>query len=271
LNDPHLKEAVESAQADANEDLRKESLKFQSQLRPSGALGELASALQRGSLGEKQAALGALGSLDSKGADALLLDWTTKLVNGQVPAELQVDVLEAAGKRENPEIKAKLEAYQAALAKKDPLAPFRVSLFGGNAADGKKIFFERVDAACVRCHKIAGQGSEGGEVGPELTHVASRRDRDYILESIAFPNKQIAQGFESLLVTTKDGTSFAGIVKSETDSELVLNSPEDGIVKIKKSDITRREKGLSSMPEGLAVLLGPRDLRDVVEFLSTCK
>jgi len=29
--------------------------------------------------------------------------------------------------------------------------------------DGKKIFFERPEAACVRCHKIIGQGSEGGQ------------------------------------------------------------------------------------------------------------
>jgi quinoprotein glucose dehydrogenase len=85
------------------------------------------------------------------------------------------------------------------------------------------------------------------------------------------PNKQIAKGFESQLVTTKDGTSFAGVVKSETASELVLNSPEDGIVTIKKADITARERGLSSMPEGLSTLLSRRDLRDLVEYLSSLK
>src|SRR5205085_5591078 len=124
------------------------------------------------------------------------------------------------------------------LPKDDPLAPFRISLYGGNAQDGKKIFFERAEAACVRCHKIVGQGSEGGEVGPELTHVGSQKPREYILESVLFPNKEIAQGFESLLVTTKDGTSYAGVVKANNADEVILNSPEDGIVKIKAANIT---------------------------------
>jgi quinoprotein glucose dehydrogenase len=271
LHDSRLKDAVQSAQADSNEDLRKEALKFQSEIQPSGALAEISHALQNGTTGEKQAALGALGSLADKGADDLILQWLDKEIAGNVPKELQLVVLDAAAKRDNPAIITKLQSFEAKLAKESPLGTFNVSRYGGNAADGKKIFFERAEAACVRCHKIVGQGSEGGEVGPELTHVGTRRDREYILESIVSPNKQIAQGFESLLVTTKDGTTFAGVVKSQSPTELVLNSPEDGIVKIKVSDIKTRERGLSAMPEGLATLLGRHDVRDLVEFLSSCK
>jgi quinoprotein glucose dehydrogenase len=201
----------------------------------------------------------------------LLTGWVDRLVKGEVPAEMQLDVIEAASKRDSAEMKAKLQAFEAKFAKEDELAPYRVALSGGNIEDGKKIFFERAEAACVRCHKIAGQASEGGEVGPELTKVGATKDRSYILESIVFPNKNIAEGFQSVLVTTKDGTSFAGVVKSETDAELVLNSPEDGIVKVKKADITARERGISSMPEGLGTLLSRRDLRDLVEFLSSLK
>ena len=108
-------------------------------------------------------------------------------------------------------------------------------------------------------------------VGPELTKIGAAKDRTYLLESIVFPNKHIAEGFQSVLVTTKDGTSFAGVVQSESDTELVLNSPEDGIVKVKKADITARERGLSGMPEGLATLLSRRDLRDLIEYLASLK
>jgi quinoprotein glucose dehydrogenase len=69
----------------------------------------------------------------------------------------------------------------------------------------------------------------------------------------------------------KDGTSFAGVVQSQNDTELTLNSPEDGIVEIKKADISGRERGLSSMPEGMTNLLTRRDLRDLVEYLSSLK
>jgi len=43
------------------------------------------------------------------------------------------------------------------------------------------------------------------------------------------------------------------------------------VVTVKKSDITERRKGLSAMPDGLADLLSPRELRDLVEYLSGLK
>jgi quinoprotein glucose dehydrogenase len=271
LHDSRLAEALQSAQADPAEELRREALKHQSEFRPADAIAQIETVLQNGTIGEKQTALGTLGSMTNKEADEILATWLNKLADGQVPKELQLDVLDAAEKRKSVTIKAKLQSWNASIPKNDPLAPFRVSLYGGNAQDGKKIFFERAEAACVRCHKIVGQGSEGGEVGPELTHVGSTKPREYILESIIFPNKQIAQGFDSLLVTTKDGTSYAGVVKADTADEVILNSPEDGIVKLKKSNITSRERGLSAMPEGMVTLLSKHDLRDLVEFLSSCK
>jgi len=83
------------------------------------------------------------------------------------------------------------------------------------------------------------------------------------------PNRQIAPGFESVLVTLKNGATYAGVVKSENPEQLVINSPEDGLVPVNKSDIQSREKGLSPMPEGIAQILSRQDLRNLVEFLSS--
>ena len=121
---------------------------------------------------------------------------------------------------------------------------------------------------CIRCHKA---GGDGGEVGPDLKGIASRRTREYILESIVYPNKHFAEGYESLVVTLKNGTTYAGTVKSESAEELELNSPEDGLVKIKKANIQTRERGLSGMPEEIRQVLSKHELRDVVEFLWTLK
>ena len=251
--------------------MRKEALRFESKLKPSNAIEQIANKLRDGTIGEKQGALGTLAAMNDPAADQLLNSWMDKLMKGDVAKELQLDVLDAASKRNNPDLKAKLAAYEAKVAKGDQLEPYRVALYGGNKEEGRKIFFERPEAACVRCHKIKGDTTEGGEVGPELTHVGSRQNRDYILESIVLPNKKIAEGFQTLIVTTKDGTAYAGIVKAENNSELILNSPEDGIVTIKKSDITSRQQGQSSMPEGLAAILSKQDLRNLVEYLAELK
>jgi quinoprotein glucose dehydrogenase len=269
LDDPRLAEMIEFAQNDSSEELRKAALRFQSRLKPSGALEQIQKTLDSGTVGEKQSALATLGTMSDKAASNLLFDWLEKLDHEQVPDELQLDVLDAAAQQQDPALKAKLETVEKNLSRGGDLAPFRVTLHGGNAVEGRRIFFERPDTACVRCHKIAGQVGEGGEVGPDLTHIGAQKDREYLLESIVAPNKQIAQGFQSLLVATRDGAAFAGLVTSETPAELVLNSPEDGVVTIKKSDITAREPGLSSMPEGLSALLSRRELRDLIEYLSS--
>ncbi len=267
-NDAKLAEAVEIAAADEHEILRKEALPLQAKLKPANAENPLEKALATGTIGEKQSALAALGELKDEQADKILGEWLDNLLAGKVATELQLDLLEAAAQRNNAEIKSKLEKFKASRSEKDDLSNFRECLAGGDAAEGKKIFFEKVEASCVRCHKI---GSEGGEVGPNLSKIGGEKPREYLLESIVVPNKQIAPGFESVLVTLKNGTAYAGILKTETETELTLNSPEDGIVKVAKKDIDKRERGLSGMLPELAQVLSKRDLRNVVEFLASQK
>src|SRR4030095_3757897 len=130
----------------------------------------------------------------------------------------------------------------------DDLRSYRECVVGGDAEEGRKVFLEKVEASCVRCHKFNG---EGGEVGPEITGIGGRKDRSTIVESIVFPTKPIAEGFESVIVTLKNGTSYAGQLKSESPQILEINSPEDGLIPIRKADIKIRERGLSGMPEEL--------------------
>ena len=181
---------------------------------------------------------------------------------------MPVTLLNAAAAR--PALKPLVAKWEAALPKaaENDLNPWKVCLTGGNADDGKKVFLEKAEVSCVRCHKI---NAEGGEVGPELTGVVGRKDREYVLRSILYPNSEIAQGFESLLVTLKNGTTYGGIIKAETPDELQILSPEDGPLKLKKSDIVSREKGLSGMPEGFGTILTKQELRNLVEFLASTK
>jgi quinoprotein glucose dehydrogenase len=268
FNDPLMLEAVHLALADKNEALRREGTKLQAQLKPADAVTQLKAILERGSRGEKQTALQTLATLSNDDADQVLSQWMDKMLARQVPLELQLDVWDAARKRSTPTLAEKMKQYDAARPASDRLRFFREAMAGGDAADGRKIFFERPEASCVRCHKING---EGGDVGPDLTHVAAQKDREYLLESLVFPNATIAAGFETVIVTLKNGAAYAGIIKSENESTLEINSPEEGLLRLKKTDIQSRDKGLSAMPEELGQALSKQDLRDVMEFLSQLK
>jgi quinoprotein glucose dehydrogenase len=266
LNHPRLAEAVKEAQADDNELIRKEANRISTRLRPDTAIAQIRSVLEKGSVPEKQGALSSLALMSDAGVESILSGLLDKLLAGQLPRELELELFEAVAKSSSSSLHEKLKKFQENNAGKQ--GDFRQVLFGGNAESGKKIFFDRPEASCLRCHKVE---DEGGDVGPVLTGISARQTREYLLESMIQPNATIAPGFETLLVVLKNGNSYAGVFKSENESELVINSPEDGVVKIAKADIKTRARGSSGMPDGLGEILSQRDLRDLVEYLASLK
>src|SRR5690606_27420530 len=122
-----------------------------------------------------------------------------------------------------------------------PLAPYRFTLAGGDAEAGRKIFFEREDVACVRCHQSGLEA--GGEVGPKLAGLASRVTPEYILESIVNPNAHIAAGFENIMVETKAATLVAGVITSVYNDNLVITSTESGLVTFPGADVKSGQRG----------------------------
>ncbi|MEO5804851.1 MAG: c-type cytochrome, partial [Verrucomicrobiota bacterium] len=264
-----LPKAVEFALADSNRDLRREGIKSVALLAPEQTPLLLEKLLATETdLRINQTAFATLGKLTNAAAAEVLHRQLDLLLAGKIAPELQLDLLDAAEKHSDSRIVESLKRYKASLPQNNSLAEFLVALVGGDAVRGKKIFHEREDVACLRCHAIKGVG---GNVGPDLNGIATRQSRGYLLESILEPNKQIAPGFENIVVTLKNGTAAAGLVKSEDKNELVLNSPEDGIVRIKKEEIEKRERGLSSMPEGMTKVLTQFELRDLIEFLANLK
>ncbi|MEW6305215.1 MAG: HEAT repeat domain-containing protein [Verrucomicrobiota bacterium] len=215
-----------------------------------------------------QAAYTALGELREPAADEVLKHHLEQLQAGKIRPELRLDLLDAARKRAAPVVKQLVAAYESAKSQSDPLAHYREALAGGDAATGRKIFFERADVECLRCHQIRGNG---GIVGPALDGIGKKQAREYLLESIVFPNKHIAPGFENVTLVMKSGTSYAGVLKQETEQEVVIESGEDGRLTLKKGDIASRQRGLSAMPETIGAALSKRDLRDLVEYLASLK
>ena len=228
-------------------------------------VGEL---FKTGTDADKKAILESLGASDRGIGDSILGDVMDSLLAGSLPVSLQLDLLEAAQKSKSPAVAEKLKAFEAKRDKKDPLANWLETFEGGDAARGKKVFFEKSSVSCVRCHKI---GTEAVVVGPDLSAPNVKRDRRHIVESILLPNAQISPGFDSVLLKLKGNVTVGGIFKKETDDMVILVDPNEGEQEFEKSEIVSRSKGLSAMPEGFDKLLTKRELRDLVEFLGTLK
>jgi quinoprotein glucose dehydrogenase len=268
LKDERLPQALRLALADTDPRLRTEGRRVLARVRPEEALGSLKAALADGALTERQGALATLGEMKGPAADQVLAEWLDRLLAGQVDAEVQLDLLEAAAKRPAAEVKRKLAAYEAARPKNDAVAAYREALAGGDAEAGRNLFFHKAEVSCTRCHKVKG---DGGDVGPDLTGVGARQKREYLLESIVDPNKQIAKGFETVVLVLMDGHIVSGIVKEETGKEVRLMTAEGKLVTVKKDDIDERQAGKSAMPADIVKSLTKAELRDLVEFLASLK
>ena len=64
---------------------------------------------------------------------------------------------------------------------------------------------------------------------------------EYILESLVYPNKKIAAGFESTDLKLHSGTFVTGIVKKETDKELTLINADGQTISVETADIDPAE------------------------------
>jgi putative heme-binding domain-containing protein len=69
-------------------------------------------------------------------------------------------------------------------------------------------------------------------------------------------------------VETKDGTTLAGLITSETDNSITMRAVGGLDSKIEKDSITKREKMSASLMTALAPAMTEKQLVDLVEYLS---
>ncbi len=135
----------------------------------------------------------------------------------------------------------------------------------GDATRGRELFrSDRLD--CVRCHETAAAGRSRG--GPNLAAILRRQTPTQVVESIRFPDRTIAQGFESERVRIRDGLEVVGLVVSEANAKVTVLLG-DGVRKAfhRGEVLDRAPRPGSIMPPGKSLTL--EELRDLLAYLGT--
>ncbi|HTL59697.1 MAG TPA: PVC-type heme-binding CxxCH protein [Candidatus Limnocylindrales bacterium] len=149
---------------------------------------------------------------------------------------------------------------------KDQIASYAALIRNGegNPYEGRKLF----GMSCGLCHTLFGQG---GHIGPDLTPY-KRDDLDTILLNIVNPNAEIREGYETYLVTTKDGRTLSGLL-ADKDTHVVVLRGLDGINQTLPLEQIEEMKsaGLSLMPEGLLNGLREQQVRDLFAYLRSAQ
>ena len=268
LKSPEMKNSVEISLKDADPLVRSEARRVLVSVDPVRGVKSLDEIMNGDSISEQQAAVATLASLKRDDADAVIGSGLDKLLKGSLPPALLLDLIDAGTRRGTLKLLEKIKSFNKTRSAKDHLKDYREALFGGNAERGQEIFSARADLSCRRCHTI---DKSGGDVGPDLSRIGLDKTREYLMESVVNPNKQIAKGFETVILAMADGKIHAGIVKNDEGDQLLLQQPDGRLITVKKSEIEERTVGKSGMPDDLVKKLTKFEIRDLVEYLSTLK
>jgi quinoprotein glucose dehydrogenase len=257
---------IKSGMEDKDENVRTTALGLLNDLNVSKeSLPVLVNAIfTKGSVKEQQQLLVVLGKLNVDKTKIILNDLIDKMVDNKLSPNINLELKEAIDASGLTELKAKMTVLKPT---KSPLDSYSDALFGGNRNEGRTIFNYNSAAQCARCHAI---NTEGGNVGPNLTHIGSTLSREQILQALIEPSARIAPGFGNVTLTLKNGQEVFGILAKETDTELTLTTSDAEPLVIPTARIAKRENIPSSMPL-MGELLSKREIRDVVEFLAGLK
>ncbi|MEX2577698.1 MAG: PQQ-dependent sugar dehydrogenase [Verrucomicrobiales bacterium] len=146
----------------------------------------------------------------------------------------------------------------------------RVLDLAGNAENGAKLLFPAGKlASCLACHRV---GEAGGALGPDLTGVGSRLNREQLLESLSEPSKTIAPEYRVWTVETGSGEVFSGFLAETNDQATTLKLATGQERRIPAIEIvSTRVQPLSLMPEGLLNLLSDQETADLLSYLQSLK
>ncbi|TWU18775.1 Azurin [Allorhodopirellula heiligendammensis] len=134
----------------------------------------------------------------------------------------------------------------------------------GDAVRGAKVFAD-AKFACLSCHQV---GSHGGSIGPDLSTIANVRSWDQMVESVLWPQREVAPDYVTWKILTTDGDIVSGLQHSSDDASVVVRDSASGILtSVRKDEIEEQVPGGSVMPGGLVAAMTPQQRLDLIRFL----
>jgi quinoprotein glucose dehydrogenase len=106
-------------------------------------------------------------------------------------------------------------------------------------------------------------------LGPDLSNIGRSKNLPYLREGILDPDARIADGFQGVTVTTRDGKKITGVAKDNTNYAIQILDARGEVHRLRKQDLSEvvfRKK--SVMPGDYKQRLSAGELENLLAFLS---
>lgn len=221
------------------------------------------------------------GETDTEADDIAFLLTTTEgalrvlrsIDDGSISKTAHQAVITAAAKHPTPHVRDLFERFLPEEKRTKRLGniikPEAILALKGDAAHGKKVFFDTAGVQCQNCHRIHGKGLD---VGPDLSQIGKKYDPLRMLETILEPSKEIDPKFAAYVLETTEGQVFTGLLVRKTEEEVVLKDAQNHQTRIAASDVNLLvPQPQSMMPELLLRDMTAKQVADLVAYLSSLK
>ena len=132
-----------------------------------------------------------------------------------------------------------------------------------NSVLGEAVFAR---ATCNACHTVS---ADEPPKGPYLGSIANILQPKDLAEALIIPNKAIAQGFKTNLISLKSGAVHMGFVTDEAGETVTIRDITSKQSIFKKSDITKRDTlPTSLMPAGLMNSFTVHETASLLSYIS---
>lgn len=134
-------------------------------------------------------------------------------------------------------------------------------------ANGERTF---KTAGCIKCHRI---GSQGANIGPELSGISKRFAGRRLLQQILEPSSEVNKKYQTWVALLTNGKVVTGLLSNRTSEEITLLpnplQPESTSV-LSTTDIEELVPSpRSTMPEGLLMTFTKDEILDLLAWLSS--
>ena len=182
-----------------------------------------------------------------------------------IARRLHLEVLDAAANRPTPKSSERRKTY---ISETPPATRWPICAACWAATRTRPAHLRREHGARLPPLPLPHAGEQ--LVGPNLADVGLAPQASELLESIVEPNAKIAEGFQDHRAATRhrQNTSPASSAPKMTPMRC-WSTPTARKSSSTPPTIEERFEGLSAMPEDLVRQMTPRDLRDLVEYLSS--
>ena len=191
----------------------------------------------------------------------------------RLPQAVSALLLKTAVSHENVAVRDLFESFlpddQKTQRLGDSINPTELLKLSGDEQRGQKLFFDTKTVQCSNCHRV---GSQGKPLGPDLTEIGKKLDKEKLLENLLDPSRTVDPKYAAWLIETDEGKVFTGILVSRTEEQIVIRDTQNMEITFDPAHIDGMfPQRKSLMPDRLLQNLTAQQVADLLAWLASLK